>query len=65
MEEINAWIARDENNGLWVFTVPPYKFLGQWECDDDSRAMSINSKLFPEVQWSDEEPTKVKLVIDK
>ena len=23
----------------------------------------IDSRLFPEVQWSDEEPTKVKLVI--
>ena len=25
----------------------------------------IPKKLFPEVQWKDKEPTKVKLVIDK
>lgn len=27
--------------------------------------LMIGSSIFPEVKWSDEEPTKVKLVIDK
>ena len=65
MEEINAWLGRDENNELWVYTLLPYKFLGKWECAHGYMAMRINPNLFPEVQWSDEEPTKVKLVIEK
>ena len=36
----------------------------QW-ISDNYNPYSINPDSFPEVQWSDEEPTKVKLVIDK
>ena len=32
---------------------------------NECMAMRINPNLFPEVQWSDYEPTKVKLVIEK
>ena len=32
---------------------------------DNYNPYSINPDLFPEVKWSDEEPTKVKLVIEK
>ena len=28
-------------------------------------AILLDKDLFPEVQWSDDEPTKVKLIIDK
>ena len=32
---------------------------------DNYNPYSINPNSFPEVKWSDDEPTKVKLVIDK
>ena len=27
--------------------------------------IELDSELFPEVQWSDDEPTKIKLIIEK
>ena len=61
------WLARDENGSLYfhIYSKPEKDTeFGIWwsgECDP----YSIDSDLFPEIQWSDEEPTKVKLVIDK
>ena len=41
-----------------------YKGEGMW-ISDNYNPYPINPDSFLEVQWSDEEPTKVKLVIDK
>ena len=69
MKEIEAWLARDYNGSIYIYTEKPQKLLETWfvrglgfmKLDD----MKLDDSLFPEVQWSDEEPTKVKLVIDK
>lgn len=62
MEEM--WLARDKNTGLYLFiNWKPVKGEKKWFNGADY--IEINSSLYPEVQWSDEEPTKVKLVIDK
>ena len=60
------WLARDENNELFLFvgTELPEKEDDQWLSIRD-KWVEIDSNLFPEVQWSDEEPTKVKLIIEK
>lgn len=65
--EIDAWLARDKNNDLWLYVCKnhPKKDDGYWYCDEDADCMEMDGHLFTEVQWSDEEPTKVKLVIDK
>lgn len=65
--EIEAWLARDKNNDLWLYVCKnkPIKYDVYWSCDDDADCMEIDRSLFHEVQWSDEEPTNVKLVIDK
>ena len=64
--EQEMWIARDENENLHLHDTKPRK--------DTRRGIWISLELcpyliypdkFPEVQWSDEEPTKVKLVIEK
>ena len=65
MEEM--WLARDENGSLYFFVYSkPKKYTreGMW-ISDNYNHYPINKDLFHEVQWSDEEPTKVKLVIDK
>lgn len=64
---IDGWLARDKNNDLWLYVCKnkPQKDEGYWFCDEDADCMEIDGSLFPEVQWSDEEPTNVKLVIDK
>ena len=43
----------DYNKGFWYCFKPV------------TYSISLPSKLFPEVQWSDNEPTKVKLIIEK
>lgn len=66
MEEIDGWLGRDENEELWLYGLPPYKSLGdQWKCREACRCMKLNPNLFPEIKWSDEKPTKVKIVIEK
>lgn len=65
--EVEAWLSRDSNGDLWMYVCKnkPIKDDGYWRCDDDADCMEIDGSLFQGVQWSDAEPTKVKLVIDK
>ena len=63
MEEM--WLARDKDNTLWLFIGErPKKDKNGW-INVPNNWRKIDSNLFPEVQWSDDEPTKVKLVINK
>ena len=58
------WIARDEDGLLYLFfKKKPQKGKTYWDQNDDW--IEIDNHLFPEIKWSDKEPTKVKLVIDK
>ena len=65
MEEM--WLARDANNKLYLFIdeVPPKKERGKWTGRLFSTIIEIPKCYFTQVKWSDEEPTKVKLVIEK
>ena len=62
--EQEMWLARDKDGDLAMYMKKPYKderaeqwaLGGQW--------VLLHDNWFPEVQWSDEEPTKVKLVIN-
>ena len=63
MEEM--WIARDEDGLLYLFYGrKPVKTVHSWY-NGSRDYYEIKASLFPEVKWSDKEPTKVKLVIDK
>lgn len=53
------WIARDENDSLWLFEEKPYKYKSLW--GSNSTMYSINEKLFPEIKWEDEEPRELVL----
>ena len=62
---IERWVARDKDGTLCLyFGKHPDKCETIWDVYDDS-FIELDGSLFPEVKWSDEEPTKVKLVIDK
>lgn len=65
MEEIEAWVARDKDDELAMYDNKPFKDkrAEQWTCG--GQYVSLPDNWFSEVQWSDEEPTKVKLVIGK
>lgn len=66
IESVDLFLARDKNNSLFLYfdNNVPKKAENYWMCDDGD-CMEIDGNLFTNVKWSDEEPTKVKLVIDK
>ena len=69
--EQQFWAARDKDGSLFLYggKVPPIKgscsFLWFLKNAERPDCMMISRDLFPEIKWSDKEPTKVKLVIDK
>ena len=65
MEEIEMWLARDKDGKLAMYENKPFKGerAGQWSLG--GQWVFLLEDWFPEVQWSDNEPTKVKLVIEK
>lgn len=65
MKEVEVWAARDENGILYLYIEKPRKGDNQWHSDYSSSIGLLEDEWFPEVKWSDKEPTKVKLVIDK
>ena len=65
MEEINAWLARDECGDLYLYVFEkPRKVNVDW-FTNGTHFFKLREERFPEVQWSDDEPTKVKLIIEK
>ena len=62
MNEIEAWLARDENERLYLYLIEPQKVIGQWI---GVKYIRLGSAFFPEIKWSDEEPTKVSITIKK
>ena len=65
MEEM--WLARDKSGRLYLHKSKPNKDHVQWYSNDlpSMYCLRLADECFPEVKWEDEEPTKVKLVIDK
>lgn len=60
------YVARDKDGVLFVFLEKPVK-SDIWEiwrsCSDYPHDyFKLDSSLFPEVKWEDEEPTEVELV---
>ena len=65
MEEM--WLTRDESGKLYLYKSKPNKDQIQWYSNylHSMYCLRLADECFPEVKWSDEEPTKVKLVIYK
>lgn len=60
------WLTRDEDNTLGLsIRDKPIKQKTMWTISNNTLFIKLDSSRYPEVQWSDKEPTKVKLVIDK
>ena len=68
MKEQEMWVARDKDGTLAMYEKEPFKDkrAEQWAPAGWCGWCELLPKnWFPEVKWSDDEPTKVKLVIDK
>ena len=63
MKEIELWAARDMDGKLFLYKLKPLKDLTVWYSSGFSLALGITP--FPEIKWSDEEPTRVKITIEK
>lgn len=68
-EKIHGWLARDKNGGLRLWRPKPYRetnleYGESWGLPCEMGAwIRLDESLFPEVKWSDEEPTRVELEI--
>ena len=63
MIEIESWAARDMDGKLFLYRDKPIKDKFVWYSPGFSLVLA--SASFPEVKWSDDEPTKVKITIEK
>ena len=63
MIEIEAWAARDEGGMLYLYRDMPIKDKFVWYSPGFSFVLA--SASFPEIKWSDDEPTKVSITIKK
>ena len=67
MVEIEGWLARDEDGELYLYRDKPLRGSEQWHENPVSITglIELRRELFPEIKWSDDEPTKVKITIEK
>lgn len=69
MKEIQAWVARDEDGKLFLYLRKPIKGMAKWIMFDTFGVSFGFTRLvdecFPEVKWSDKEPTRVSITIKK
>ena len=63
MNEIELWAARDMDGKLYLYRVKPIKDKFVWYSPGFSLLLATAS--FPEIQWSDDEPTRVSIIIEK
>lgn len=62
MKSIKAWVARDKDGMLYLYTAKPQKMSDSWYADKVGY-VKLDDSLFPEVQWSGEEPKEIRLSI--
>lgn len=62
MKALKAWVARDYDGSLYMYTDTPKKMRDNWYAPKVGY-VKLNDSLFPEVQWSDEEPKEIELSI--
>lgn len=56
------WIARDKDGALCLYRVKPVKGFKAWVTNTtDGLLGEIDFELFPEIQWSDENPRELVL----
>ena len=63
MNEIELWAARDMDGKCFLYRLKPLKDLAVWYSPGFSLALGITP--FPEIKWSDDEPTRVSITIKK
>ena len=60
MKVLKAWVARDYDGSLYMYTDKPEKESDLWHAPG-AGDMKLDDSLFSEVKWEDEEPKEIKL----
>ena len=60
MKALKSWVARDYDGSLYMYTAKPEKKSDFWHAQGVGY-MKLDDSLFPELQFSDEEPKEIKL----
>ena len=64
--EREMWLTRNMGKRLYLSVGDkPIKQSFLWSISAHADFMELDRCLYPEVQWSDDEPTKVKLILEK
>lgn len=53
------YLSRDKDEELWMYDVQPVKLTKRWSEVDGGWAERIGTGNFPEIKWTDDEPTKI------
>lgn len=61
---MKLYVVRDKDENLWLSVIKPTKRKYYWH-HKNNYCLQIDSSLFSNVKWEDEEPTEVELVIKK
>lgn len=67
MKVVLGWAARDADGEIYIHPVKPKKIMLIWHSFEDFGLgfMRLPDDSLPEVKWSDEEATKVKITIER
>lgn len=57
----SVWVARDEDNSLWIYTTKPTKACGMFCCSAVGEMFQIDDSVYPEITYENS-PIKVKLL---
>ena len=63
MKEMEAWVARDKDGKIYLYRYKPIKDKFVWYSPGFS--LALGRTPFPEIKWSDDEPTRVSITIKK
>ena len=62
MKAIEAWVARDDDGSLYMYTAKPKKMRDNWYAAKVGY-VKLDDRLFHDVQWSDGEPKEIRISI--
>lgn len=57
----SVWVARDDDNSLWIYTTKPHKSAGMFCCSAAGDMFQIDDSVYPEITYENS-PIKVKLL---
>ena len=57
----SVWVARDEDNSLWIYTTKPVKSSGMFHLGPTGDMFQVDDSVYPEITYENS-PIKVKLL---